>query len=192
LQNKSNSFAKGGDGKIRLLAQRLAIPVIDEKGAAASRLRAIDVAPAIADEEAALQVEVVNGSGAQQHAGLWFPAITRITMARPGVITDFDVVDARNVFAQLGVHCFDGFAALRSAAYVRLVGDDDQKKSGFLQLPAAFDGVGIKLELAEVRRRKGETIANYRAIENAVAIEKDGPLFYFVLSHFVCAVFSAG
>ena len=55
-----------------------------------------------------------------------------------------------------------------------------------------LDHVRIKLELGEIRGRKGEPVADYRAIENAVAIEKDGPLTYFVLSHFVCAVLSAG
>jgi hypothetical protein len=59
-------------------------------------------------------------------------------------------------------------------------------------LPATLDDVGIKLELLDVRGREGEAIADDRAIQNAVAIEKDGALTYFVLSHFVCAVFSAG
>jgi hypothetical protein len=59
-------------------------------------------------------------------------------------------------------------------------------------LQTSLDNVGIKLELARVRWGKGEPIANYRAIENAIAIEKYGAPTYFVLSHFVWAAFSAG
>jgi hypothetical protein len=90
------------------------------------------------------------------------------------------------------MHRFHCLATLRSAPDIRLVCDHDQEKSRVFQLPATFGDIGIKLELAHVRGRKGKRVADNRAVENAVAIEEDGAPGYFVLSHFVCAVFSAG
>ena len=90
------------------------------------------------------------------------------------------------------MHRFGGFMALSSAAHIRLVSYDDQKKAGRFQVRASFGCSRIKLELLDRRRRKWKAVAHYRAIENAVSIEKNGAPFYFVLSHFVCAAFSAG
>ncbi len=113
-------------------------------------------------------------------------------MAATGVKTNFYGKEGGKFRAQFSVHRFDGFSALGAAPHIRLVRDHDQKKSGFRQLLAAFGNVGIELEVTEVRRRKREAIADHRAIENAVAIEKYGALTYLVLSHFVCATFSFG
>ena len=106
--------------------------------------------------------------------------------------TNLDAIEGRDLRAQLGVHRFDRFPVLRAAPNVWLIRDHDQKKSGVLQLLAAFRDAGIKLEFSDTRGRKGESVADHRAIENAVPIQKNGALTYFVLSHFVCAVFSAG
>jgi hypothetical protein len=65
LQNNSDRFAKIGDSKLRFLAQGLAVTVIDENSAATGSVRAVDVAPAIANEEAARKVDAVDGLGAQ-------------------------------------------------------------------------------------------------------------------------------
>jgi hypothetical protein len=65
LQNNGDRFAKCRHDKLRLLAQRFAVTVVDENGTATAGVRAIDVAPAIADHEAALQVDPVRGSRAK-------------------------------------------------------------------------------------------------------------------------------
>ena len=105
---------------------------------------------------------------------------------------NLDAVEGREIHAQFRVHGFDCFPGLCAAPDIGLIRDHDQEKSGVLQLFTAFRDAGIKLELDEIRGRKGESVADHRTIENAVAIEKNGALTYFVLSHFVCAVFSAG
>ena len=155
-------------------------------------MRAIDVAPAVADKETALQVDAVSGRGAQQHAGLWFPAIARFAMATPGMETNLDGVDDGKIRVQFLVHRFNRFAALSSTPNIGLVGDYNENKAGLLQSPTAIRRVGIKREFVDVRWRIGEAFADYRPIEDAIAIEKDRTFSYFVLSHFVCAVFSAG
>lgn len=192
LQNRRNRFGKTSDGKVWLLSQRFAVIAIDKDRAATGGVRAIDVAPAIADQKAAGEIDAVSLRRAQQHAGLRFSAIARIAMTCPGMKTNFDSVQRGHSRAQRGVHRFDRLTILRSATNVRLVRHDDQKKPGLFKLPAVFSDVGIKLELAKVRGRKRKPVADHRAVENAVAIEKDGAPVYLVLSHFVCAVFSAG
>jgi hypothetical protein len=192
IEDRPHGFAKCGDGEFGRFAQSLAIAVIDENRAATGGVRAIDVAPAIAHKEAALQVDVMGSSGAKQHTGLWFPAITWFTLAGAAVETDLDAIERGECLTEFGMDRLDCLSALRSAPNVRLIRDHDEKKSRVLQLSAPIHDVRIKLEFAEIRRRKGKPIADYRAIENAVAIEKYGALTYFVLSHFVCAVFRAG
>jgi len=59
-------------------------------------------------------------------------------------------------------------------------------------LGAGFNDVRIKLELLEPRGRERAPVANHWPIEHAVPIQEDRALSYFVLSHFVCAVLSAG
>jgi len=192
LQNSRNRFSECGDDELRLLAQRLAITVIDEDRAATGGVRAINVAPAIANEEAVLQIDIVLRRGAEQHPWLRFPAIAGIVVAFTGVIANFDRIERRNGGPQFFVHRFDHFANLGTAPDIRLIADDNQEKAGRFQFRASLSDAGIKFELLDVRRRKGKTIADHGPVENAVAIEKDGAPFYFVLSHFVCAVLSAG
>ena len=153
---------------------------------------AIHVTPAIADKKTAGQIQRVIGRGAKYHSGLRFPAIARFAMAGAGVITDFDRIERRNGLAELPVHGLNQFAALGSAPDIRLVRNYHQDETRLLQLRAAVRNVGINLELLQRRRRKWKTVANDGTIQDAVAIEKDGGPAYFVLSHFVCAVFSAG
>ncbi|MEY2518451.1 MAG: hypothetical protein QOF24_210 [Verrucomicrobiota bacterium] len=90
------------------------------------------------------------------------------------------------------MHGVDRFARLSSAANIGLVSDNNKKEAGLLKSGAACRHVRIQLELAELGGRGGKPIFNQGPIEDAVAIEKYRAVFYFVLSHFVCAVFSAG
>ena len=166
--------------------------MIDKDSAAPGGVRAIDVAPAIADEKAALQIDAALGRCPQEHSGLRFPALARIAMARAGVITDLDRIERRNRGAKLRMHRFHGGPALSSATNIRLIADDDEGKPSGFQLSTSLGCSGIQFELLNGRRRKRKAVAHHRVVENSVAIEKNRGLFYFVLSHFVCAVFSAG
>jgi hypothetical protein len=81
--------------------------VIDENSAATSSMGAINITPAIANEEAALQIDVMAGGGAQQHAGLRLSAIARIAVPAAGVKTNLDPIDTGQRRAQRGVHRID-------------------------------------------------------------------------------------
>ena len=154
-------------------------------------MSAINISPAIANEEALLQVDIQSRGRTQKHAGLWLPAFAQIAMSGAGVKTNFDRIEGRNGRAQFRVHRLDNLAALRSPADIRLISDNHEKKTGRFQCGARLDRVRVKLELINARGRKRTAIANHRPIEHAVPIQKDRAI-YFVLSHFVCAVFSAG
>lgn len=166
--------------------------MLDENRAAAGGVRAIDISPAVTNEKTALQIDRVFGCGVEQHAGLRFPAVARIAMFAPGVVTDFNRVQGRHGGAQFRVHRFDRFPGLGSSTDIRLIGHHNQNKARLFKLRASFRGLGINVELLDPRRRKRKSVTHHRPIENAIPIEKDGPSLYFVLSHFVCAVFSAG
>jgi hypothetical protein len=106
--------------------------VIDENGAATGSMGAINITPAIANKKAALQIDVMAGGGAQQHAGLRLSAIARIAVPAAGVKTNFDAIEKGERPAQSSMQRVDYFTALSAAPNVRLIGDHDQKKPGFL------------------------------------------------------------
>jgi hypothetical protein len=166
--------------------------MVDENRAATGGMRAIDITPAIANQEAALQVDAMAGSGLQQHSRFRFPASARLAPPAAGVKTNFDPIKRGHSIAQRTMHRLNGFPALGPATDVRLVCDYDEKKSCVLQSLAPFGSVRVKNKLVRASGREGESVANYRLVEHAVAIQKYGRPIYFVLSHFVCAVFSAG
>lgn len=154
-------------------------------------MSAINITPAIANEEALLQVDSQSCGRAQKHAGLWLPAFARFALSGAGVKANFDGIEGRNGRAQLGVHRLDALAALRSPAHIRLISDNHEKKASRFQPGARLGRVRVKLEFIDVPRRKRTAVADHWPIEHAVPIQEDRPI-YFVLSHFVCAVFSAG
>jgi hypothetical protein len=108
------------------------------------------------------------------------------------VVTDFDRIECRHRDPQRLVHRFNGGARLRSATDVRLIADDDQNKAGRFQLRGPRSDAGVKLELIETRRRKGNTVPHHGPVQHPIAIKENRARSYFVLSHFVGAVFSAG
>jgi hypothetical protein len=192
FQNDGDRFRKAGNGEVRFLAQWLVIAVIDKNGHAPGGMRAINVPPAIADEKAALQVNVMAGGGAKQQPGLRFPAIARFATTRAGVITNLDRIQRGNRSSELFVDGFNDFPGLSSAPNVRLICDYDQKKAGRFQLRTPIGDARIKLELVKTRGRKGTSIAHDGPVQYPIAIEEYRAPFYFVLSHFVGAVFSTG
>jgi hypothetical protein len=108
------------------------------------------------------------------------------------MITDFDPINRRHGRPQLLVHCFNGGAGLGSAADVRLIADDDQNKARCFKLRGPRGHAGVKLELIDIRRGKGKTAAHHGPVQHPIPIEENRALSYFVLSHFVGAVLSAG
>ena len=191
LQDRADRIAQIRNDKLGLFSQGLAITVIDENGAAAGGMSAINIPPAIANQEAFLQVDLQCCGRAQKHAGLWFPAFAWFAITGAGVITDFDRIERGNGRAQSGVHRLDDLAALRSAAHIGLVRDDNKKKAGFFQPRARIDRIGIKLEFFNSCGRKRKAVAKHGPIEHAIPVQDDRALSYLVLSHFVCAVLSA-
>ena len=145
LENRRNRFGKIPDSEVWFLAQRFAITVIDEDRAATGRVRAIDVAPAVANEEAAFQIDAMPLRGAQQHAGLRFSAIARITVTRAGMKTNFDRIQDWDQFRQPLINGLSKLACLFSPPDVGLVGDDDEAESSLLEPLAARDRIRRKL-----------------------------------------------
>ena len=78
-----------------------------------------------------------------------------------------------------------------ATADVWLVCGNDEKKTGLLQFGASFDDAGENLEFLQRRRRIGLAVASERAVDDAVAIQEDGPP-HFVPSHLVRFTFSFG
>lgn len=109
------------------------------------------------------------------------------------MITNFDRVERRHRGTKSCVHRLDRFLALGSAADVGLIRNHHQKKAGRFQSRAFFGDIRIDFKIVDACRRKGKSVANERPVQHAIAIEKyGGPLLYFVLSHFVGAVLTAG
>ncbi len=177
---------------MRPLPKRFVIPVIDEDRATAGGMRTIDIAPAIADQVTFREIDLVRGGGAEEHAGLWFPAIAWRTEFTSRVETNLDAVERWQRRAQLRVHGFDRCLDLSSATYIGLVRDDDKKKARLLQPRAGFRHAIIEHKLIQTLRRIRTPFTHNWPIQYSVAIEKDRAPSYFVLSHFVCATFSFG
>ena len=192
VQDGSDRVAEIRNGKLRLFSQGLTITVVDQDRSTAGSMRTIDVTPAIANQKAFAQVDIQSCGCAQKHAGLWLPALARFAMRGAGVKTNFDRSKRRNRRAEAGVHRFDNLAALHSTTNIRLISDHHEKKADGLELRAALHDVRIKLELVDLRGRKRTALSNHWPIEHAVPVQKDGALLYFMLSHFVGAVLSAG
>lgn len=166
--------------------------MIDKNRATAGGMSTINIAPAIANEKALPQVDIQGCGRAKNQAGLWLPAFAWFALSGAGVKANFDRIQGRNSRAQLHVHGLDDLAALRSPAHIRLVSHYDEKKAGVFQLRACLGGIRVELELLNLRGRKWTACADHWPVEHAVPVEEDRALFYFVLSHFVCAVLSAG
>lgn len=152
----------------------------------------IDIAPAIANQETFAQVDMQSCRGAQKHAGFWLAAFARLAMSVARVNANFDRIQGRNRRAQFRVHRLDGFAACSAPADIRLIRHDDEKKASRFQLRAGANCIRVKLELVDPRGRKGAPVANHWPVQHAIPVQEDRALSYFVLSHFVCAVLSAG
>src|SRR5437588_4374712 len=177
---------------MRLLPQRFLIPVIDKDRAAAGRMRAIHIAPAITDQITLRELDPVRGSSAEEQAGFGFPAIARLPEFTSRVETNLDAVERGQRRAQLRMHGFDGGTALSSAPHIGLVRDDNKEKACILQDRAGFLHAIIKRKLIHALRRIRVPLSHDGPVQYSVAIEKDHAPSYLVLSHFVWVIFSFG
>ncbi len=183
---------KSRNRKLRLLPKGFAITVINEDRAAAGSVGAVDVAPAIPDEEAFGEIDSVRRGRTLQHAGRRFSAIARIAMSCAAVKTNFNPIERGKEGPEILVHGFNDLPGLSAAAHIGLVGHHDEEETGFLQFFATLNDAGIELEILNPSRRIRKSVADHRPVEHSVPIQKDRALCYFVLSHFVCAALSAG
>ena len=61
-----------------------------------------------------------------------------------------------------------------AAADIRLIGGDDEEKTGGFEPGAGFRNTGQNLQFGQVRGRIGQAIPLHGAVDHAVAIQKDG------------------
>jgi len=131
--------------------------------------------------------------GAQQHARLRLPAIA-FGFALSRMKTDFDAVEWK-LPPHFGVNGLDQFFFDRAATYVRLICGNDEQKTGGLQFGARFGNAGENFKFCEGSWRIRLAVMRQRAIDDAIAIQKNGAFefgIYFVLSHLVCPTLSFG
>ena len=156
-------------------AEGFVVAEIDENGADAGALAAVDVAPAVADHPGAGKVETEEHSGVGEHTGSGFAAVVfGVIDALAGGVAGFDVSDRRDELAEAGVHRFDDGLRLRAATDVGLVGDDDEHIAGGGEGGAGFGDARDEFELGERGGRVGLAVADDLSVQRAVAVEKDG------------------
>ena len=192
-QDRGDGLRKVRHCKLRVGAQRLAVTALNQHRAASGAVRAIDIPPAVANDEAARKIEIVGGGSPKQHPRFWFSTITGVAVPGARVVANLDGVEAGNGPPQCFVHGLNHFSRLGPASYVWLVAYYNEDEARFLQTGATFDYALLQFEFLERGWRKWHTVANYRPIQDSIAVEKNSAaLFYFVVSHFVCAALSAG
>jgi hypothetical protein len=105
-----------------------------ENGSGAGAKARLDVADAIADHEAARQIESVFTSRIEQELRLWFPAIAIVLRMMGTNIVPFESYALfLEVLIQMGMDGFNRFAREIAAADSRLVGDDKELIASVLQ-----------------------------------------------------------
>src|SRR6266496_398312 len=180
------------NGEIGRLAQALLAAAFNKDRSTTCATRTIDIAPAIADDITRAKVNFQLGCGSPDHARSWLPAVARLAVTLARVITNLDPIKRRKRGLHFCMHRLDRFTTLHSPAYVGLVRDYDQEKFRCLKSRAAVRNVVVEFEILDAGRRVWLTVADDRSIEHPIAIQEDGASRYFVLSHFVSAIFRAG
>lgn len=159
--------------EIRQLFQRFIVVVVDEHGPAPRRLAAIDVPPAISHHPTASEVDVQCLRRREQHSGLRFAAVTFHGAAR--VVANLDAIDWQRG-AHVRVHFFDDRLRLFAATHVGLIGGYNEEKAGQLQSRARFGNTGENLEFGNRGGCVGLAVTDERAIDHAIAVEKNGAM----------------
>lgn len=191
-QNSIHSLTEARGGKIGSLAQFFFVPALDEDCAATGCACATDIAPAIADDVACGKVDVQFRRCAENQACPRLATVTRLSIALAGVIANLNAINEWKSRLHFQSHRFNGFETLRSAADVGLVRDHNQKKIRSFEPRTSVGNILVKLELVDVRWRVRQSVPDGNAVDYSVAIQKNCSSSYFMLSHFVWAIFRSG
>ena len=199
-QNAIGGFQQALDAAIRRLSQWLIVVVINQNRPASGGVTAIDVAPAIANHETLPEVDAEFLCCPQQHPRTRLPAIA-FGRALARMVTNLDTIQ-RQCLAHVSMESLHGFLARRPSTDIGLVGCDHEEKACRFELRARLQDTGQNLELFRARWRIRLPVANQSAIDDPIAVEKDGTLefeirtskfgLHFTPSHFVRFTFSLG
>jgi len=137
----------------------------EHRGANASAFAGIDVSPAITDHDAA--GDIINRR-TREKPGLGLTTVTSVPVV---VIANPELVD-REVGRQRGVDGLDGLKPLRATCNVGLIGHDDEREPGGLQLPEGILHTRKDLERVDGIRRPRNAVADVDAIQDAIPVEK--------------------
>src|SRR5690348_4901280 len=169
-QNPVRGLAQRPDLYVRPIGAPFAIAIIDKHRLASGSLPGFDVAPAIAHDEARLQIDVPAARRFEQEAGTRLAAGAAVGIV---VRANLDVVELQEL-PQLSMNRVHLLARNSPASDIRLVGNENQRKSGFAQLAARFENAGQQPQFGQRRRRVRLAVADDGAVYHAVAIQKNG------------------
>lgn len=165
---------KVGDNEIGRRTKRLVIAMINKNGTAAGCVTAVNIAPAVSQHPAACEIQAEVGCGGVQHGRFGLTAVARLAVVGASVIAHFHQVNLRHQGEEPGMHGFDCGLCLRAAPHVGLVGCYDQMEAGALQLGATGCHSREQNKFFQAGRRIGFPVFDYRSVERAVAIQKNG------------------
>lgn len=174
-EDDGGGFRESADGVSGRGAEGFVVAEIDKNGADAGALTAVDVTPAVADHPGPAEIEIEEQGGIGQHARGGFAAVVlRVVETLPGGVAHLDVRQGRDETTEFGVHRIDDGGGLSAAAYVGLVGGDDENVAGGGEGGAGFRDTREELELGQRAGRVGFAVADDLAVQGAVAIEENG------------------
>jgi hypothetical protein len=155
----------------RLGGSFFGVAAINPYRGAPGRLARFDIPPPIPDEITRAQIQPILGRSLQKQARFGLPAEAGIPVI---VIANEEIVDRERHPERL-VDAFHYGALLGSARHIRLVGHDQQKKSLGFQCSQGFRHVRQDFQFVHTGRRVWLPLADNGAIQDSVAIEKNGP-----------------
>jgi hypothetical protein len=129
-KDSGNRFRKRSDCKVRFLAKRFGVLMIDEDCPTTSRPGTIDITPAIPDQKTGRQVYFQHIGRMKEHSGLWFSACARLAELFSGVKASFHAIDLRQCSSDFFIDCVGLSSTLCSASDIGLVGNYNEQKSG--------------------------------------------------------------
>jgi hypothetical protein len=129
-KDSGNRFRKRSDCKVRFLAKRFRVLMIDEDCPTTSRPCTIDIAPAIPDHKTGSQVYFQHIGRMKEHSRLWFSTGARLAELFTGVKASFDAIDLRQCSSDFFIDCIGLRSTLCSASDIGLVGNYNEQKSG--------------------------------------------------------------
>src|SRR5579862_51009 len=154
----------------RLSGFSLAIAVIDQYCLATCSVAGINITPAIPHHKTASQIDIMPASSLEKKAWTGFAASTLIRII---MITDEDVVDGK-FRCELLVHGINFGTSKIAAGNIRLVRDDVERETMLLEFLESGSCAWQNFKMMQSWWRQWFAISKHRAIEDAIAIEKNG------------------